>query len=155
MITMKVERQYIDVFVGSIYCTHKGEEKKLAEFVFTHNSKWTYKGVPCGLDGVYKARYDHFGEDGFQFRPVVNKKGLQMRYQERRHPHPMAKNVMYLLVKKSRWEEMCRYLISEFENKCEIVGYDEREKLEMIPDIYLNIEDEDENFLDDWESEEE
>ena len=94
MIRMKVERQYIDVFVGSIYCTLKGKEKKLTEFVFMHNSKWTYKGTPCGLDGVYKIKFDHYGEDGFQFRPIINWRGLQMRYQDRQRPHPMAKNVM-------------------------------------------------------------
>ncbi len=153
MIRMKVERQYIDVFVGSIYCTLRGKEKKLTEFVFTHNSKWTYKGVPCGLDGVYKIKFDHYGEDGFQFRPIINWRGLQMRYQDRQRPHPMAKNVMYLIVKKPRWEEMCRHLASEFEKECEIVGYDKRGDLEMIPEVYLPLEDEDDKFMEEWEEE--
>lgn len=151
---MIVERQYIDVFQGSIYCTLRGEEKKLTEFVFTNDSEWMYKRNPCELDGTYNVKYNHFGEDGYQFRPVVNWKGMDIRFQNRKHPEPMLKNTIYLLVKKQKWEQMCRYLFAQNEMKCEIKGYNARRDLEMIPEVLLQLEDPDDKMLDEWEDEE-
>ena len=153
MITMKVERQYIDVFQGSIYCTHKGEEKKLVEFVFIHKSDWQYKNKSFPLDGKYKLKYDHFGEDGYQFRPVVNHHGLKIYYQDTKNPRNMIKNVIYLLINKPKWEDMCRFLFMHDERECVIEGYNSRRKMKMIPNVLIQYEDEDEKFLEDWEEE--
>ena len=153
MIRMIVERQYMDVFQGSIYCALRGEEKKLTEFVFTRNSEWMYKREPFELDGTYNIKYDHFGEDGYQFRPIINWKGLDIRFQNKKHPEPMLKNIIYLLVKKDKWERMCRHLYAQNEKECEISRYNSRRDLELIPEVFLQLEDEDDKLLDEWEEE--
>ncbi len=153
MIQMVVEKQYIDVFQGSIYCTLRGENKKLCEFVFTNRTEFKYKGEPISIDGVYPAVYRSYDSDGYMFRPMVNHRVIPVRYQSRKNPDTMIKNVFYILVRKDKWQDMCRLLYGQGEHHIEIKNYMERRSLEMIPEVLLNIEDDDDKLLDEWENE--
>lgn len=154
MITLKVEEQYIDVYKGSIYCDLKEGKKKLCSFVFTQNTEYMYKGFPTQMDGVYNLKFKYFDNEGYMFRPVVNNRTMDWRYQNRKHPEPMQKNIIYLLIDKTKWAQMCKYLYSQNEAQIRFEGYNNRHYLEMIPEVFLQLEDEDDKLLDEWEEEE-
>ena len=150
---MKIEEQYIDVYKGIMYCDLKEGRKKLCSFVFSHDTDFQYKYESKNIDGQHPLRYRHFEREGFQFRPIVQGRCLEFLYLDIKNPEPIRKNVIYLLVKKDAWEKMCRLLFSRNENNISISGYANRKELPPISEVLLNIEDEDEKLLDEWEEE--
>lgn len=133
-----------------MYCEVKGDRKKLCEFVFTHNTAFTYKGKPNNIDGTYPLKYSYYDVEGYHFRPVINRRCLEIRYQDWKHPHPMLKNIVYIFTDKPSWERKCRILFQMSNYEILIRGYEKRFELPMKPSVFLNIEDEDEQELEEW-----
>lgn len=147
MIRIVFEKMYADMFVGSIILEKK-KMKKLATVCIDRKRPFTFLGKPIKLDGTYQLKYGNFHNDGYQFRPVVNKRTMEVRMLDPDNPTPSRKSVLWICEKKAKWEKVCKHLLIAKEYLITFENYDNRDQLPSVDGKFLNYEDEEEE---EWE----
>ena len=150
MLKMIFEEMYADMVVGSIIWERKGS-KKLATVCIDRKRPFTFLGKLIKMDGVHPLKYDHFGGDGYHFRPLMNRRTVEIRMIDGQSPVYSRREILYVVAKKRRWEEVCKRLFVAGEKEITIEGYDEREKLPTPEERFLGCEEEDDD--EEWEEE--
>ena len=149
MLKLKFEEMYADMWVGSIIWERKSS-KKLATVCVDRKRPFTFLGNPIKMDGVHPLKYDHFNDDGYHFRPLMNRRTIETRMIDGENPVYSRREVLYIVAKKRKWEEVCKKLFIAGEKEICIEGYDERDQLPSHEERFLGYEEEDD---DDWEEE--
>ena len=150
MIRIVFEKMYADMFVGSIILEKK-KMKKLATVCIDRKRPFTFLGKPIKLDGTYQLKYGNFHNDGYHFRPVVNKRTMEVRMLDPDNPTPSRKGVLWICEKKARWEKVCKNLLIAKEYFVTIENYDNREQLPVVEEKFLHSEDEMEDPFEEFE----
>ena len=141
---------YADMVVGSIILERKGS-KKLATVCFDRKRPFTFLGEQLKMDGVHPLKYDHFTNDGYHFRPLMNRRTIDTRIIDGKNPVYSRREILYVVANKRKWEEVCKRLYVAGEKEITIEGYDERDQLPQHEERFLGYEEDDDD--EDWEEE--